>query len=45
MAKSFLPEFTSLLALYEKWANDPSLSAGDRRSVESAVKILRKVQG
>jgi 3-methyladenine DNA glycosylase AlkD len=45
MAKEFLPEFTSLLAPYEKWADDPSLSAGDRRSVESAVKILREVQG
>lgn len=45
MAKAFLPEFTSLLASYEKWADDPSLSGGDRRSVESAVKILRDIQG
>jgi 3-methyladenine DNA glycosylase AlkD len=45
MAKQFLPEFTSLLAPYEKWASAPSLSAGDRRSVESAVKILREAQG
>jgi 3-methyladenine DNA glycosylase AlkD len=41
MTSSFLPEFRSLLPKYEKWAADPSLSARDRRSVESAIKKLR----
>ncbi|MCJ7550613.1 MAG: DNA alkylation repair protein [Anaerolineae bacterium] len=45
MAKLLLPEFTVLLPLYEAWASDPSLSARDRRSVESAVKTLHKAQG
>jgi 3-methyladenine DNA glycosylase AlkD len=45
MTKTFLPEFTSLLPVYEEWVADPSLSARDRRSVESAVKALRKAQG
>jgi 3-methyladenine DNA glycosylase AlkD len=43
MTKKFLPEFVSLLPLYERWAADPTLSAKDRRSVESAVKTLRQV--
>jgi 3-methyladenine DNA glycosylase AlkD len=43
MTKEFLPEFVSLLPLYERWAADPTLSAKDRRSVESAVKTLRQV--
>ena len=42
MTKKFLPEFAPLLPLYEQWAADPALSAKDRRSVESAVKTLRK---
>jgi 3-methyladenine DNA glycosylase AlkD len=33
MAKALLPEFTPLLARYEQWAADPTLSAKDRRSV------------
>jgi 3-methyladenine DNA glycosylase AlkD len=41
MTKSMLPELASLLPLYEGWAADPALSAKDRRSVESAVKILQ----
>jgi len=45
MTKKFLPAFTPLLPLYERWAADPSLSARERRSVESAVKTLRKAQG
>lgn len=44
MAKKFLPEFASLLPLYEKWSADPSLSVRDRRSVESAIRTLRKAQ-
>jgi hypothetical protein len=42
MAKKLLPEFVSLLPLYEQWAADPALSARDRRSVESAVKTLQR---
>jgi hypothetical protein len=44
MAKKLLPEFASLLSRYEQWAADPMLNTKDRRSVESAVKILRSVQ-
>ena len=44
MTKRVLPELISLLPLYEQWAADPALSARDRRSVESAVKVLRKAQ-
>jgi 3-methyladenine DNA glycosylase AlkD len=44
MAKRLLPEFVSLLPLYEQWAADLGLSARDRRSVESAIKTLRSVQ-
>jgi len=43
MTKKFLPEFASLLPLYEQWAADPAVSAQDRRSIESAVKTLRRV--
>jgi 3-methyladenine DNA glycosylase AlkD len=43
MAKKLLPEFAPLLPQYEQWANDEALSGKDRRSVESAVKILRGV--
>ena len=42
MTKSFLPEFASLLPKYQQWANDPNLSSQDRRSVESAVKVLQQ---
>ncbi|MFC2029937.1 DNA alkylation repair protein [Chloroflexota bacterium] len=45
MTKTFLPDFASLLPLYEQWAADPALSARDRRSVESAVKTLRRAEG
>ena len=43
MTKKLLPEFAPLLPLYKQWAADPALSAKDRRSVESAVKTLRRV--
>jgi 3-methyladenine DNA glycosylase AlkD len=43
MTKKFLPEFAPLLPLYEQWAADLALSAKDRRSIESAVKTLRRV--
>jgi len=42
MTKKLLPEFTSLLPLYEQWAADPGLSYRYRRSVESAVKALSR---
>jgi 3-methyladenine DNA glycosylase AlkD len=44
MGKKLLPEFATLLSLYEAWTADPSLSARDHRSIESAVKVLREVQ-
>jgi 3-methyladenine DNA glycosylase AlkD len=43
MTNKFLPAFAPLLPLYQQWAADPALSARDRRSVESAVKTLRRV--
>jgi hypothetical protein len=43
MTKKLLPQFVSLIPLYEQWAADPVLSTKDRRSVESAVKTLRRV--
>jgi hypothetical protein len=45
MAKKLLPEFAALLPHYQAWAADPALSGRDRRSVESAVKVLQSVQG
>jgi hypothetical protein len=42
MTKKFLPEFAPLLPKYQAWAGDASLSAKERRSVESAVNILKK---
>lgn len=44
MAKKLLPELASLLPNYEQWAADPTLSARDRRSVESAIKTLQRAQ-
>ena len=44
MAKALLPEFASLLPQYERWAADPDLGAQARRSVESAVHTLQRVQ-
>ena len=42
MTKKFLSAFAPLLPKYEIWASDPKLSTKERRSVESAVKILKK---
>jgi 3-methyladenine DNA glycosylase AlkD len=42
MAKQLLPQFAPLLPRYEQWLADPALSGQERRSVESAVKILRE---
>jgi 3-methyladenine DNA glycosylase AlkD len=44
MARKLLPEFVSLLPIYEGWAADSALSTKDRRSVESAVRVLRQAQ-
>ena len=44
MAKKLLPDFALLLPQYEQWAADTSLNSRDRRSVESAVKILQEIQ-
>lgn len=44
MTKSFLPELNSLIPKYAAWAEDPDLTAKDRRSVESALKTLNKAQ-
>jgi len=42
MTKKFLPEFTPLLPKFQRWGEDPQLSAQDRRSIESAIKTLEK---
>ncbi len=44
MGKKRLPEFLELLPLYEAWRDDESLSAKDRRSIDSAVSTLRKAR-
>jgi 3-methyladenine DNA glycosylase AlkD len=44
MAKKLLPEFASLLPLYEQWIADPTLNTKDRRSIESAIRLLQGVQ-
>lgn len=44
MAKKLLPEFAGLLPRYEAWAARPDLGGRGRRSVESAIKTLRRVQ-
>jgi 3-methyladenine DNA glycosylase AlkD len=44
MTKKFLPEFAHLLPRYQSWAESPSLSPKERRSVDSAVRILQSVQ-
>ncbi|MBN1313870.1 MAG: DNA alkylation repair protein [Anaerolineales bacterium] len=41
MTKKFLPEFAPLIPLYEQWLASSDLDSKDRRSVESAVRILR----
>lgn len=42
MAKSFLPEFTPLIPLYNQWLASETLNSRERKSVESAVKTLQK---
>jgi 3-methyladenine DNA glycosylase AlkD len=41
MGNKLLPEFVPLLPRYQQWADAPTLSTKDRRSVESAVSVLR----
>jgi 3-methyladenine DNA glycosylase AlkD len=41
MAKGLLPEFVDLLPLYEEWNAAESLTARERRSVQSAIKTLK----
>ena len=43
MATRFLPEFAVVLPNYQRWAGDPSLSAKDLRSIQSAIKKLESV--
>jgi hypothetical protein len=42
MTRMFLPEFASLLPLYEEWAADPALGTQERRSIESAIKTMQR---
>jgi 3-methyladenine DNA glycosylase AlkD len=44
MTRKFLPEFVSLLPLYEEWAANPALGTRERRSIESAVKTLQRAR-
>ncbi len=44
MTKKFMPEFAPLLSRYEQWAAGPALAARERRSVESAIRALRRAQ-
>ncbi len=45
MATRLLPAFAPLTPKYQAWAADPALSGTERRSVESALRALRNVQG
>lgn len=42
MTIKFLPEFASLIPLYDQWAENPELDSKDRRSVDSAVSALKE---
>lgn len=42
MPKDFLPEFVDLLPLYENWIASGSLTTREQRSIESAIKTLKK---
>jgi 3-methyladenine DNA glycosylase AlkD len=44
MTRKFLPEFASLLPLYEEWATDPALGIRERRSIESAIKTMQRAR-
>jgi 3-methyladenine DNA glycosylase AlkD len=42
MSKDFIPEFVDLLRLYEKWNASESLTTREHRSIESAIRNLKK---
>ena len=42
MAKILLPGFVDLLPLYEEWSSAESLTAKERRSIQSAIKTLQE---
>ncbi len=42
MAKTLLPEFADLLPLYEEWSAAESLTAKERRSIQSVIKTLQE---
>lgn len=44
MAKISLPEFVDLLPIFEEWNSVESLSAKERRSIQSAIKTLKENQ-
>ena len=44
MTKKYLPEFSDLLPLYEKWGSDQSLNAKERRSIDSAITTLKEAK-
>lgn len=43
MANKHIAAFSSLLPRYQKWAEAPEISGQDRRSLESAIKVLQSV--
>jgi hypothetical protein len=45
MTRSMLPEISTLLPNYERWLASETLSPRDRRSVESAVRVLEQSVG
>lgn len=45
MTRSMLPEISTLLPNYERWLASETLSPRDRRSVESAVRVLEQSAG
>lgn len=44
MAKRLLPQFVDLLPRYQQWAASPDLSTVERRSIESAIKVLKQAK-
>lgn len=41
MGKAYLPNFTPLSPKYEQWLANPSTNARDRKSIQSAIRILK----
>ncbi|MBI9043823.1 MAG: DNA alkylation repair protein [Anaerolineaceae bacterium] len=44
MGVALMPEFLPLLPQFEQWKNDVDVSAKEKRSIESAVKVLKKAE-